>query len=507
MLEHSQLNCDTETHQRRWPARCLAIAVLVLYLGSVGPQWYVSSDSALYLLLGKNLAAGDGYTLWDTPHAHVPPGFPAILAIYRWLGLDEMRWLNLAMSLTALATLTLVYWAMQTLVAPNRALLITALVALGQEMHLAAGMQLSDLPCMLLVWLGLWAYLRGTAGDKPACLELGTLALLASCWTRVIVFPLAAAAGLGLLLSTNQRHRRRIFGNAVGLAVGLTASVALFYQWAAWATTQTPVPTYGHHFSSLANRDIGAWLAGPVRHFYETGPHIMRLFTGQSAPELLALLVFWLPIAIGTVRSVQRREMVVACALIGYLASVLVLRTMFSRYLLPVAPLLAMNWLDGIAAMVAMRSPYRHWAPRIAIGAAILLMAISLPKVVRLAIAVHQEPFANYRADWELLRQTAADLRRHAQPGDRFISSRAQRQLSWLSGMASTPLSGHAPNAVVATPADLDRLRKKGVCWLVVAPETEHAIYQRLPELVAQSPECQLLADHSKFRVYRLPRH
>ncbi len=64
---------------RAW--RRLAWAgVAVLCLACAGPRWQMDPDGGLYLMLGENLARGEGYTLFGEPHAFVPPGFPLFLA-------------------------------------------------------------------------------------------------------------------------------------------------------------------------------------------------------------------------------------------------------------------------------------------------------------------------------------------------------------------------------------------------------------------------------------------
>lgn len=68
----------------RW---CAAAFVLAVYATSIAPHWLPGSDSALYKLLGRNLVAGKGYTLFGAPHVHVPPGFPALLAAAEKVGI------------------------------------------------------------------------------------------------------------------------------------------------------------------------------------------------------------------------------------------------------------------------------------------------------------------------------------------------------------------------------------------------------------------------------------
>ena len=51
----------------------------------------VGTDEALYLVLGRNLWAGEGYTLLGAPHLIFPPLFPAVLgAVARIVGSEAL---------------------------------------------------------------------------------------------------------------------------------------------------------------------------------------------------------------------------------------------------------------------------------------------------------------------------------------------------------------------------------------------------------------------------------
>ena len=65
------------------PARAaiiLAVAIGLLYFASINTHWLPSTDSALYLTIGRNLARGDGYTYQGQSAVATEPLVPLLLA-------------------------------------------------------------------------------------------------------------------------------------------------------------------------------------------------------------------------------------------------------------------------------------------------------------------------------------------------------------------------------------------------------------------------------------------
>ncbi len=108
-------------------------------------------------------------------------------------------------------------------------MLVACLLGFNSLLHVMSALQLSDMPFTLLVLAGLYGLLRGLRGERFA-LELGTLAILASCWVRV-----AGACA-------RRRVRRRPAVAAAGdfaaarrgptsatLVLGVAATLGIFY--------------------------------------------------------------------------------------------------------------------------------------------------------------------------------------------------------------------------------------------------------------------------------------
>ncbi|HWE03373.1 MAG TPA: hypothetical protein VG326_13270 [Tepidisphaeraceae bacterium] len=67
---------DWADRRRAW----LLGGVLILYLLGFNGQWRVERDSALYLVIGRNLAEGRGYTFQAAPQRLAFPGLPLLFA-------------------------------------------------------------------------------------------------------------------------------------------------------------------------------------------------------------------------------------------------------------------------------------------------------------------------------------------------------------------------------------------------------------------------------------------
>ena len=80
---------DAVTNWLRAHRRAMWGLVLLSYLASFNGKWQMTPDSALYLTLGRNIAAGRGYTYNGQPTDLVYPGLPYALAgLYKIFGSD-----------------------------------------------------------------------------------------------------------------------------------------------------------------------------------------------------------------------------------------------------------------------------------------------------------------------------------------------------------------------------------------------------------------------------------
>jgi len=255
-----------------WARRLVWAGLIGGYLLSIGAHWYVTPDSALYLMLGENLADGRGYTLWGEPHRLVPPGYPLLIAAQKRLGLGTIPWLNFGMAVMTLGVLGICYrslllssssgddfgatgglpaGARVPLVAsppvPKRRANQSPAPRTGAARGLSTGMANGDdqvasgthrlqteeqLALATIAVFGfshalhlggirllsdvpflllMWAGLycySRSSKSDRAWLEAGTLLLLASCAMRVAGLPVLPGAAAGLVLSVPASRRR-----------------------------------------------------------------------------------------------------------------------------------------------------------------------------------------------------------------------------------------------------------------------------------------------------------
>lgn len=366
------------------------VAIGLAYLLSYSPHWFVGTDSALYLSLGRNLAEGKGYIYAGQPHTHVPPGLPALLAGLEYIGVGSIAVFNAAMLLMGLLALAASYLLLKSTAGHAWAALLTLVLAFTQEWVQRSGELISDIPFALLVITALSLLYRTDARPRVVCWGLASIFLIAACWVRVHGFPIAAAAGLGTLISCWKQDRWKALGVPAALLIGCGISLIVFYSY--YKSHVDPfASSYLHSVSQISG---GKVLQTFLRNLGELPNQLCRLLTGQRMPLPVSILLFCLPIAIAAARRVVRRETVGPLTIVFYLAAILpvIVRT---RYLLPLAPLLMLYliegwvWLLGLTPRIA--PPART---RIILIALAVMLAMNLALVGRLIYQKRQSDFA-----------------------------------------------------------------------------------------------------------------
>jgi hypothetical protein len=479
------------------------IAVLVLlYVGALSPRWYISSDSASYLMLGSSLSGGEGYTICGQQHTKFPHGFPLFVAAMTSIGLGSVVWLNLAMLVMALATIAMIYLVVRIHGPPELALPVAIAVGLSYDMFLRSHALLTEVPFMLLVFTGLWCYVSGLEGGGRGRLELGTLALIAACSIRVVGGPLVVAAAVGLLLERSSVSRGRLWANSLLLILG-TATVGLFfYLQFHQADSSVVTPSYAAEVSQLTTRPIYSWLWMPFQNLFETGPELVKVFSGQEAPAAIALFLFWLPAFWGAYGSFRDRKFVCLLATAGYLGAILLLRPAFSRYLLPVAPFLWLYFIQGIRGLTERRSVRTIAGQPVWAVVVILLVLLNLPKDLRLAYAVHREDFVSFRDDWPPLVEVADLLRSRVGEDEKFVSGSRPIVLAYLSGRPCLQIDRNQLTAPPGQDEILANLKSAGVRHIVIDREPKHAYHRELELAIGTSDDLQLIFENDDFKVY-----
>jgi len=169
--------------------RLLLTALVLAYLLGFSGQWRPEPDSALYIALGRNLAAGKGYTFHDKPHRLAYPGLPFMLAgIDRISGEHAMFMSHVLILAMGLASLAMMYRLMSLHAGRAVAVMMTVGLGISYTFYRYCYELRSDMPFMLGVMMVLAGYegiLIESAGRRKKPLD----------WILLIV-------GLGLAIVT-----------------------------------------------------------------------------------------------------------------------------------------------------------------------------------------------------------------------------------------------------------------------------------------------------------------
>jgi 4-amino-4-deoxy-L-arabinose transferase-like glycosyltransferase len=488
-----------ERHSRR-VGLAVALASATLYLLQWVPVWIVGEDSALYNLLGRSLARGQGYTIYGLPHVHVPPGFPALLAGAKLAGLSSGT-INALMLAAALATVYLAWRLLREHESWEWALPVLVLFACSDTTHDMSMQILSDIPCTALVLLGLWMFARWSAG-RPAPLEVGVLALTAAVWMRLAVVPLVFGAGLGLLLQRRKPSWRRAW-LACGLLAVLTGASLLAFYVHYRANREPGLPSYASYFTHLAQRGLGGWVAELSANLASACEALGNLLTGQTIRPNVVAAVLLLPLAgAGMWRRLRQNQAVGVIACLAFVGGLVMLRNFKARYLLPVSPLLllyvvdGLRWaLEGVEGFIRRKGnrkegreqeeaeePPAHaggyktsqFSPGAARNWAIILAIVLAMTAANLVLDVRRiyelrqsDPLVSYRKGArQPLLQVADWMARNTGPQDRFFATENISAISYLSDRPPRPLD----EAVLKDPPPPERvlpLLRQQAKWIV----------------------------------------
>lgn len=168
----------------------------------VDPLWRPHWDSSLYLLTGKTLAAGAGYTYLGEPFFLRPPGFPWLLSLFvREDGTYDFLELNRVVLLFAAATLPAIYLAMRPEYGHWLAFAVAVLTATCPLFLRLLNGVMSDFPfvCLLFVAIAL-LHRAGQRGERWWAWAVGgAIALTGAIYLRTagaVMLPALLLVGL-----------------------------------------------------------------------------------------------------------------------------------------------------------------------------------------------------------------------------------------------------------------------------------------------------------------------
>jgi hypothetical protein len=408
-------------------------AVLVVAILTVTP-WPVGAfqDDAIYTVLAKALAEGDGYRMINLPgmpHAtHYPPLYPAVLAVLWRLGpafpdnIVVFKFANAVfLALTALGTYAFVRSRLGWPALGSAA--VAGAATLSIHVLLITGVVLSEPLFMALLIPALLVAERAldTGRLRTAAAAGVLLGLLA------LVRTLGAFAIPAAVLAMLARRRR---GAALVL---LGAATVIVLPWQLW------VSAYQHEVPPVLMGKYGAYGPWLIDGYREGGLPFARAVVVANLQSLDRMLSYafmpvqqvWpraiaflgvLALLAGGVAAIARRTPVTALFLAAYALVIIVWPFEPDRFVLAIWPLLAVAGGAAVAAIWRWRAPGR-------VASAARLVALSLVGAVAVGFVVFNA--RGYRGQWWASVQRDAGRRarpivewvaRHTAPSDVLVT-------------------------------------------------------------------------------------
>jgi len=392
------------TEGKRRGGRRLALVLLSLgavsaLIGAISFDSLPSTigDNAEFAILARSLAAGEGLHYLNhpalLPATKYPPGFPLMLAMLIPLFGGSMVVMKVEVVVCYVLLVMVAFLLGRKLIEENLSLVGALMIATSAAVLPYSHEVLSDLPYALFSLLGLLLVINYHARRMP--LLIGLAVCIWAYVVRTAGVSLVGAVALFLLL----RHRRRE-------ACLLIAAFVIFS--AAWMLRNRLAAGEGSRYLSVffaANPyepDLGRiTILGFLKRVmvnlwtYMTGmlpldflPSIVGYITDFSARAFVSLVLLGVAGLGGF--SLRKRAALVNLYLLAYMAVCLVWPEVWrsERFMLPIAPLVAVYFLAGIERICAYFSLRRMAVLLICIG----LAATNLYSLVQYASRPHGYP-------------------------------------------------------------------------------------------------------------------
>lgn len=345
----------------RWVLAAVGAAVAAVYLACVHGQWWPTSDSALYVGLGRSLAEGGGYQFNWAFCNYVTPGLPWLYAACHALAGQYSFWLaHLAITLCGLASLWLIYATFARLTGGWTALAVATMTAGSQLFFHHAHVFLTDVPFLPIFWGMMYVsvrYLQQPHWKFAAWAgALAAMSVVLRAPGLTVVLPLAAA--LLLQFRAKADFPRRLAMAAV-IFVFACGTAGAFYWISKKAVATTPP-----YLAVTAQKPTPQVLSDPIDAVkgvaqlisWPLASDAQRSAGGQfrrSVDQWRTTTGLWLLAlgALGLARMFLRRQFLLPVTLLVSAGLLLMLRgdtrDLPARYLLPLGPIMSLAVIWG----------------------------------------------------------------------------------------------------------------------------------------------------------------
>lgn len=365
----------------------------------------VALDDAMYVILAKSLATGQGYRYLNLPGApagtHFPPGYPALLALLWRVAPDFPGNLMLFKAVNALwlavATVAVARFARRRLLPDGWSLAAGALTAVSAPLLFLGALLMSEpffLALLLLLLPHLEEFVDRTGAGRPAFGQAALLGAAIGIGMLVRTHAIALVPAVALVLVLRRRWREAAVVAAVAICVILPWQL-----WTARHANDVPAPLAGEY---------GSYLAWWVRGYRYLGPRMIPMTLERSLGGIAGMFAImfnpWRTVAgnVATLAALaivftagvaaQWRRIPVTLLFLGtYLGIIVLWPFPSSRFVWSVWPLVLLLLLGGahrIAVLArAGAGPRGRRIAHLAAAAAVLWIAAGYAAYERRAIA------------------------------------------------------------------------------------------------------------------------
>ena len=347
----------------------VALAVLAAYgVACVGffardvfmPEW----DSAVYVLLGRALALGEGYTYLGEPYFLRPPGIPWLLSWVMPDGeFDPLR-VNRLMLLFVPTALAAIWFALSPRLGTWMALAVALLSGTHPMLVGLFNWIYAEFPFLTFLFLSMAFFERATSREGGG----GSLAIAAAICLSVAIYLRSAGIVLlpGMLLLGWARRRERGLLRAVLPVLLCLALITPWFLWArlAAAGAETPVGQMLNYdyFSALFRADPGnpasplvpvsAWIARITRNCQLSLLELAETSFGVPWAWLSVLVAVVL--IVGPLVALRRGISILEWYTLAYVGMALTWLLYAYRLVIPLVPALYLYLFVLVAALASL---------------------------------------------------------------------------------------------------------------------------------------------------------
>jgi hypothetical protein len=378
------------TDRQRW---WIFGGILLLYLAGFNGQWRIAPDTALYAIVGRNVAEGNGYTHPLGDQIALTPGLPWIIAgVFKAFGSGNFVAIQAVMLLMSLATLILFYHTIKLNAGRPAAVAIAFMLAVTDRFYGYAFELMADLPFLFGVMLFLLGYEATWKGRETRawpwlCLFTGTVVMALS---RSVVLVFLA----GLILATiwllirreNPWRQLLILLIAIGgILLARSIDPRLDHPFQLMSDEYIVGETFSASFLDLLGRIITHNLP---EFFEDAAPEaLFGIELGPVINTLIAILVLVLGMLLFLHRALW------AFLVAAFVGQMVIFFYVTPRYFLPILPLLiAAGWLGAKGLDRVVRQPLGGWL------AIILMFAWTTPNLVKVCGTILEQRHPDFYA-------------------------------------------------------------------------------------------------------------